>query len=159
MLRNAAVATLLLIAACASAAPAPPPPVENDQVRACFARLLALSGYGRRPDERAAFVVVRDDGRFDCVLWPATNGFRSASWQGSRPEGVIAIAHTHPRTLPDPSTRDAEEARRLALPIYVLTPQQAVLVATDGRAIVLARGEGWWQERALVEGKALLVSR
>jgi hypothetical protein len=159
MLRTAAVAIVLLITACASASPAEAPPAANDDLRACFARLLALSGYGRRADERAAFVVDRGDGRFDCLLWPATNGFRSASWQGRRPEGTVAIAHTHPRTLPDPSIHDAEEARRLALPIYVLTPQQAVLVTSDGQARVLARGEGWWQESTLVEVGGGVASR
>ncbi|MCU1246891.1 MAG: Prokaryotic s of the domain [Acidobacteria bacterium] len=158
MFRNVA-AIVLLIAACASASPAAAPPSESDDLRSCFAQLLALGGYGRRPDERAAFVVARGDGRFDCVLWPATNGFRSASWQGSRPKGTVAIAHTHPRTLPDPSLHDAEEARRLGLPIYVLTPQQVALVAAEGQTSVLASGEGWWQESTLVKANSRFAGR
>lgn len=95
--------------------------VDDPDAIACFDRLVRLAGYGRRSDERAAFLVERD-GRIACVAWPSRNEYQAASWESAWPEGVIAIAHTHPRELPLPSANDRREARRLQLPVIVLTP-------------------------------------
>jgi hypothetical protein len=47
----------------------------------------------------------------------------------------VAIAHTHPANLPDASHHDCDEARRLGIPMFVLTPQSVVLIGSrDGRA-------------------------
>ena len=71
--------------------------------------------------ERAAFVVRGDDGALRLIEWPFRREFRRARWEGAAPEGTIAIVHTHPRELPRPSMGDHAEARRIGLPIYVLT--------------------------------------
>lgn len=88
----------------------------------CFAQLLELSGHGRRADERAAFLTWEGDGRVGCVIWPRTNQHQMAAFRGKWPENTAAIAHTHPRTLPLPSAHDRDEARRIGIPIFVVTP-------------------------------------
>jgi len=88
----------------------------------CFSELLKAGGYGMRNDERAAFLLARDDGGYDCAMWPRSNGYHSAHWDGPIPERAVAIAHTHPRHKPLPSVQDAAEAKRLGMPIYVVTP-------------------------------------
>jgi hypothetical protein len=98
-------------------------PIARDaSASQCFEKILKDSGYGFRSDERAAFLVLRDDGAYDCVSWPSTNRIKSASWSGSIPERAVAIAHTHPRREPMPSAHDNAEAKRLGMPIYVVTP-------------------------------------
>ena len=98
----------------------------------CFDQILKLAGYGFRQDERAAFLVARQDGTLDCVIWPKTNGYQSAHWDGVVPRNTFAIAHTHPRALPSPSTHDFVEAKRLGMPVYVIT-SSGVNVALPGR--------------------------
>lgn len=95
--------------------------VEDPGAVACFDELVRLGGYGRRHDERAAFLVDRN-GRLECVPWPSRNEFQAASWGSRWPEGVVAIAHTHPRQFPLPSAHDHLEARRLQMPVIVVTP-------------------------------------
>lgn len=88
----------------------------------CFADLLKAGGYGMRDQERAAFLIVRDDGSTGCMMWPKSNGYQSEHWDGPIPARAYAIAHTHPRAKPLPSVHDVDEARRLSIPIYVVTP-------------------------------------
>lgn len=71
--------------------------------------------------ERAAFVIRDRDGALRLIEWPFRREFRRARWDGAAPTGTIAIVHTHPRALPMPSRGDHAEARRIGLPIYVLT--------------------------------------
>ncbi len=89
---------------------------------------LALS----RPDlEVAAFLVRDDDGGISCRLWPSS--FVSAArYDGSMPKGTFALIHTHPSRSPMPSRGDLEEAKRVGLPIYVLTPSQLSVVDANG---------------------------
>lgn len=105
---------------------------EHRDARRCFARLLELSGHGRLATERAAFLVWRGDDRYECVVWPATNTLQSAKWNGAWPDNTAAVVHTHPRQLPEPSSHDLSEARRLGLPIFVITPRRWTLVRADG---------------------------
>ena len=55
----------------------------------------------------------------------------------------MAVAHTHPAQSPDASVHDCDEARRLGMPIFVLTPESVVLIdARDGLPQSIAR-RGW----------------
>ena len=93
----------------------------DGSARACFDRLHALSGFGRLAQERAAFLVYRDDGTFDCVVWPASHRHHAEEWRGAIPDGTAAIAHTHPNDRPDPSHNDMAVAQRLGIPVFVVT--------------------------------------
>jgi hypothetical protein len=122
-----------LIAPAAIAAPAMVPTIaypfnektlQRDDLRQCASRLAALSGHGFRDEERAAFLILREDDTFECALWPASFAFRRASWAGQIPDRTIAVIHTHPRSTPDPSPHDYREARRLDIPVIVVAGER-----------------------------------
>src|SRR5687768_13067241 len=94
--------------------------LEREDLRACASRLAAMSGHGRFDHEAGAFLVLREDGGFDCSLWPAERAFRRASWSGRIPDGTVAVMHTHPRSLPEPSAHDTREAARIGVPVIVV---------------------------------------
>ncbi len=106
-----------------------------------FSTLIARSGYGRLPRESAAFLVVGESNDFRIVHWPATNQFHAQRWVGAVPDGTVAVVHTHPAHLPDPSAHDIAEARRTGIPIFVLTPGSVVLVR-DGQRMFAAKITG-----------------
>jgi proteasome lid subunit RPN8/RPN11 len=86
-----------------------------------YRELLVEGGYGRLPRERAAFLIRESDGTLTLVPWPE-GGYRHATWRGAIPARAVAVLHTHPYREPNPSPRDRAEARRLALPVGVITP-------------------------------------
>lgn len=96
-----------------------------------YDHLLAESGYGRLDRERAAFLIRESDDSLTLAPWP-DGGFRHASYRGAIPEGTIAILHTHPATLPLPSPRDHAEARRLGIPVLVITPEGVIAAEPSG---------------------------
>lgn len=100
---------------------------QSPDAQQCFAKLLELGGHGRRSDERAAFLTWEGEGRIGCVVWPRTNQHRMATFQGKWPENTVAVAHTHPRSRPEPSVQDREEARRIGIPIFVVTPERVAI--------------------------------
>jgi hypothetical protein len=109
-----------------------------------FARDLEWSNRAGSFDrlERAAFIVDTGDGELQCVAWPATQQHERATYRGGMPRGAIAIIHTHPMTVPWPSTQDEAESLRLGIPIYVLTPRSITKV-TPGQAPVMVRRGTW----------------
>jgi hypothetical protein len=115
-----------------------PAVLRDPAVVACFVQVLRAGAYGGRNTERAAFLVVQADRSLECRDWPATHGFREARWVGPLPEGVVAVAHTHPQSFPDPSDQDLSEARRLGIPIFVLTPKIVTVAHSDGHRETLA---------------------
>jgi len=117
--------------------------VAQPNVAACFAALLKLGGYGKRPQERAAFLVLHADRTFGCVVWPATFGYRSERWSGPIPDGTIAIVHTHPEPEPEPSSFDVAEAKRIGVPIVVLTTHAVTAAYPSARATVTLAGNDW----------------
>ena len=118
--------------------------VTQPNVAACFAELLKLGGYGKRPQERAAFLVLHEHHRFACVVWPATFGYRSEQWNGPIPDGTVAIVHTHPEHEPEPSSVDVEEAERIGVPILVLTNGSITVAYPSSRAkIATLAGRAW----------------
>ncbi len=112
--------------------------LRDPAVVACFVHVLQAGAYGGRQTERAAFLVMEADRSLQCRDWPATHEFREARWVGPLPEGVVAVAHTHPLSFPDPSDQDLSEARRLGIPIFVLTPKIVTVAHSDGHRETLA---------------------
>jgi len=112
--------------------------LRDPDVVACLVHVLQAGAYGSRETERAAFLVVQADQTLECRDWPATHAFREARWVGPLPEGVVAVAHTHPVSFPDPSDQDLSEARRLGIPIFVLTPKIVTVAHSDGHRETLA---------------------
>ena len=82
--------------------------------------------------ERAAFVILGKDGVPKLLHWPRLQRFREAQWLGGLPADVVAVIHTHPYKRPLPSMQDAAEARRLALPFYIVSRGALSVVSADG---------------------------
>lgn len=102
--------------------------------------LVAASRYGHARTEEAMFIVREADGRLSYVRWESRGTPYQARWNGGVPEGAVAIAHTHPYGRPHPSRADSETARKLGLPVYVLTRDR--ITRTDGdRAVTVVTGQ------------------
>ena len=93
--------------------------------------LLAAGGFGWLQRERAAFLIRERDGALTLAPWDP-GGYRHATFRGSLPARVIAIVHTHPKDTPAPSAHDREEARRLDVPVLVVTPSGVIAAMPDG---------------------------
>jgi hypothetical protein len=116
----------------------------RSEAGAFYGQLLAAAGYGRMPFERGAFLIREDDGTLTLAIWPHA-GFARAEWRGGIPRGTIALVHTHPIGMSArPSARDVAEAKRLALPVLVVTPSGVTAAYPDGSiaAITVARNAG-----------------
>ena len=96
-----------------------------------YAELLARGGYGRLPVEYGGFLIRESDHSLTFASWPR-GSLQRAAFRGAIPRGTLAIVHTHPRELPDPSAHDCDEARRLGLPVVVVTPRAVIAVRPDG---------------------------
>lgn len=108
--------------------------------------LLQRARYGRTEFEQAAFAVQDDDGHVRFVRWPACSSCpRRSVYAGTIPAGAFAVVHTHPNVCPLPSDGDAQLAKRLRMPVYVLTRTR--ISATAGhKAITIELGD-WNPDR------------
>ena len=104
--------------------------VREPQVQTLMRELLSGARSGFEHREEAAFIVRSASGNFYSIEWPSDGQLDSARWSGAFPEGTVAIAHTHPTHLPDPSTIDITVARNVHVPVYVVT--HARITRTDG---------------------------
>ena len=119
--------------------------LRDPAVLACFAQLVREGEYGFRNFDSAAFLVPHADQSFGCIEWPQTHEFKVARWRGPMPPGVVAVAHTHPLSSPDPSPDNIYEARRIGMPIFILTPNLIRVVHADGRVETLVCRRMWVQ--------------
>jgi hypothetical protein len=83
--------------------------------------LLRSAQYGNTEREHAAFVVLDSDGQYRFVPWPWGAEYLKATYQGTIPDGTVAVVHTHPNRQPFPSVEDTLLAERMRIPVYVLT--------------------------------------
>ena len=102
--------------------------------------LLKTANYGQSSKEHAAFLVLDGDGEMQLVQWPWEAESLRASYKGAIPAGTVAIAHTHPNGLPNPSPGDKALALKLALPLYVLT-RSSITMTEGGRTELVVRGD------------------
>jgi hypothetical protein len=102
--------------------------------------LLKDARWGTSRFEHAAFAVLQSDGRMDFVRWPASPGDFRADYKESIPANAFAIVHTHPNGHHEPSVDDAAVARRLAIPVYVVT-RMAVSFTTGRETKMIAIGD------------------
>lgn len=108
--------------------------------RQIFWSLLQKSGQGLSGAEVAAFIVRTPSGGLSIVPWPSPDRTHQARWRGSFPANVVAIAHTHPIRVPEPSPTDLRTARRIGVDIYVITRWKIVKIHRGGQTTV-ARGD------------------
>src|SRR5688572_16569430 len=120
---------------------------EQQQIAQAFFDLYRLSQSADIHSERAAFLIHDDDG-VAMIYWPTTMQRHAATYRGVVPPNVLAIVHTHPTYLWDPSAHDLAEARRLGIPIYVLTRSSVTRGNPDGTITRLVMKRGWAAELA-----------
>jgi hypothetical protein len=129
----------------------PPAVVQPEQlasdpsVRAYLADLLRLAGNGYRLTERAAFLVAADDGGYRCLLWPYHTAIQGEVFRGKIPSRTIAVLHTHPNSMPRPSTGDRFESRRVGLPFIVVSARHIYAIGLTGEVAAVAENR-WWAE-------------
>jgi hypothetical protein len=107
--------------------------LQDPGFRHCAAKVWALSMRGTTSGE-VGLVVWRSGGQLFCGPHSSVvNGDRLAL---TVPNNSIAIVHTHPYTdRPTPSRGDAEAAKRIGIPNYVLHRLGVWRVASDGRQV------------------------
>lgn len=116
--------------------------VQDRVVRSLFADLLRLGGYGHRDTELAAFLV-RDPGDvYRCVMWPSRS-YQRSEFRGRIPLGTVAIVHTHRNSGPQGTVDDGLTARRLRLPVYVLTLNAVYVVTPEGENVPVVQEKRW----------------
>lgn len=117
--------------------------------RAAFNSVLRKGWFGIARTERAVFVTSREDGTFGCVAWPTHHVEAGEIFNGTMPESTVAIIHTHPLEWPLPSVKDREEADRLGIPIYVVTPRLVTkTMPGESRPVEVARNASWLTGKA-----------
>jgi hypothetical protein len=131
---------LLLVAIVASFESAIAAPRNELRTRTLSWELLRTANYGQSSKERSAFLVLDANGELQMVMWPWEAESMRASYRGAIPAGTVAIVHTHPNALPNPSPGDAALSIRLELPIYVLT-RSSITMTEGGRSSLIARGD------------------
>jgi hypothetical protein len=120
---------------------------ESAAGHACFVDLLKRTGWGLAgPWERAAFVVINNDGTYGCVEWPSLHVYQSESFYGFIPPNTVAIVHTHPVQFVHPSFHDDEEATRLDLPIYTITIRGVYKSVPGEHAVTITNRQSWVNE-------------
>jgi hypothetical protein len=112
--------------------------LDSPQAVSWYGFLLEEGGYGRLEREKAAFLIEEKKGTLTLQPWPA-GAHRRASFRGRIPERAVAILHTHPRGEPKPSANDRAEARRLGMPVVVITPEAVIAAMPDGSELTLPR--------------------
>ena len=126
--------------------------IKNDELLRIASDLQWLKPLHRQELEIAAFIVRRGD-HFDCLLWPAKHGSYSVTFRGSRPEGTVAIVHTHPRWSNEPSPEDGALAQRVGLPVYVLTHFNITVATTGGKMSWVVSNHYWSGTRNWISEK------
>lgn len=107
--------------------------------------LLKLSGYGQWDQEHAAFITRDTQGNHQLLHWQYQREFQRATYRGPVPPNAVAIIHTHPNSLPNPSSGDTRLAHRTGLPVYVVT--RKVITRTRGHAVEVLWWGDWNPER------------
>jgi hypothetical protein len=103
-------------------------PLQHREIEACIDKLMTLARFGAG-QEQGAFVVMRNDGGFDCVQWPDGDSTRHlVRFKGKIPVGTVATVHTHPLGEPEPSLQDRREANRLDVPFIVASIGRVMIV-------------------------------
>lgn len=129
-----ALAAMAISAAPATTTPETDDPVINDaSLREQAWTLFSLAKHGQSRIERAAFVERDGEGHLFLEIWVAGTAPSRVSFEGPIPPRAIAIIHTHPNDIPFPSVKDQYVARRLGMPVYVVT--RRLIARTDGKSV------------------------
>lgn len=96
--------------------------LRDDALMAKLAEMVILAAaLDSCEGERAAFLIQSRDGRLSLHHWPTDCQAMRKIYRGVMPWNTVAIVHTHPDARRRPSRGDFKEARRLTLPVCVVT--------------------------------------
>ena len=127
---------------------------DDPHVMAALQDLAHRGVYQVDQTEVAAFLVRDSNGVISAVRWPHTANRRSEHYEGAIPAGTVAIAHTHPlQADPRPSRGDIEQARKIGLPIYVVTRRNLYVVDASGGVMELFARTDWMRPRVVTASK------
>jgi proteasome lid subunit RPN8/RPN11 len=105
---------------------------------------MVLSVATRPSTEAAAFITCSSNGTFDTRRWPITNYYEKQVFNGALPADVVAIVHTHPPySTARPSPGDIAQAKRLGMPVYVLTRWSIYFADASGNVIRVVEARNW----------------
>jgi proteasome lid subunit RPN8/RPN11 len=107
-----------------------------------YSELLARAQFGNSRVEEAAFLVQDSDGQLHAINWKSGESDR-VSYAGPRPVHCIGMMHTHPFGATQPSRGDRDEARRIGLPLVVVTRVAVTVAWPDGSVSSLIEGKRW----------------
>lgn len=146
-----AIATIFAMQSAAAPVPSTPFLIVNiddrflaDPVILGFlADVLRSGGLGYRKSESAAFLVRESDGTHRCVMWPFRSEVQMQRFEGTAPDGTVAIIHTHPESLPEPSAGDRRVAMAAGVPVFVVTRRAIVSARADGSMRTVVEGRLW----------------
>ena len=133
------------------------PLMESGAVMGELAAMVDEATRGPREAEIAAFVAIDRSGAYRLIRWRNSARSRWQSFTGALPARTIGIVHTHPNGWARPSAGDRREARRLGLPIFVVTRWEIWAAEPDGRATALVENLDWrdgLQEREMPQPTA-----
>lgn len=106
---------------------APPSPEDeltrDPHVREMMALLWKAANLGQSCWERAAWVVRNEDGSYSCVQVQPSRECFQLKISTERPEGAVALMHTHPSTLGvsrKDEGGDVVAAEKIGLPLYTI---------------------------------------
>jgi proteasome lid subunit RPN8/RPN11 len=117
---------------------------DHDIGRELAEMVILAMGMKSCEGEQAAFVVRRADGKLAVIRWAIDCSALRKSYRGIVPPNTVAIVHTHPEGRREPSQQDISEARRIKLPICVLT-RRGIWMAdpVQGNSVALLDDPTW----------------
>lgn len=119
------------------------PLIWTGEVLTEMAAMIDEAVRSQKEAEVAAFLVLDKSGRYELRRWKGTEHARKQSFTGVIPPRTIGVVHTHPNEWSRPSPADLREARRIGLPIYVVTRWDIWVAEPDGRALALVQNRDW----------------
>lgn len=122
-----------------------------------LAELIDQSMGGLSDTESGAFIVKSASGHH-LELWPKSLKKYTTSYRGAIPAGIVAIAHSHPLSRPEPSRNDIEVAQRLGLDMYVVTRKSVYLIRGGSGTVTELLGSELWYDQVLAWRKGALIA-
>jgi hypothetical protein len=93
------------------------------------------SAFGWNPNgaERAAWIL-SDHDTYRFQKWQCSGERNKEKWKGPVPDGLAGMVHTHPnRRDPRPSPADILMAKKLHIPVFIISKNGLWMSAPDGK--------------------------
>lgn len=109
-----------------------------------FFELFSDAAFGYEQSESAGWIVQWNE-HYILSKWPKMDQKRKHVWSQIVPDGVIAVAHTHPtRDIQKPSDQDISLAKTIKLPVYTICKGGIFKTDADG-LITQIQPKDWYK--------------